>query len=432
MSLSKRAEPIARQTPLTKIWEVIANVWHPETNPSGFVSLGVAENSLMHDALCEKLPAASDISTIAFTYGNGLSGSLRLRTALASFLNDKHSPATPILPAHIMLTNGCSAAIEQLSWILADPGDVWLLGQPYYGTFIPDLGLRPDAEVMPVSFGDVDPLSIDAAQAYEAAIIKAQSQGKRVAALMLCNPHNPLGRCYTRETIVALMKLCQKYQIHLVTDELYALSIWKNTVDLDVTPAEFVSCLSIPTEGLIDPKLVHVLWGMSKDFGANGIRIGMIIDQHNEALRQAIFSTCIYSSISSLPDIMTAKIFEDRAWVESYVAENNRQLSDRFAIVAHWAKDNGIEYAKGNNAGFFVWVNLGDIYLRHHPNTIKSPTINDEITEALLENRVFLASGSNFGSEKPGWYRIVFAVDKMNLVEGLDRVLKTLKGQVVA
>ncbi|KKF92614.1 putative inactive 1-aminocyclopropane-1-carboxylate synthase-like protein 2 [Ceratocystis platani] len=149
MSLSKRAEPIARQTPLTKIWEVIANVWHPETNPSGFVSLGVAENSLMHDTLCDKLPAASDISTIAFTYGNGLSGSLRLRTALASFLNDKHSPATPILPAHIMLTNGCSAAIEQLSWILADPGDVWLLGQPYYGTFIPDLGLRPDAEVMP-------------------------------------------------------------------------------------------------------------------------------------------------------------------------------------------------------------------------------------------------------------------------------------------
>ncbi|KAL1886071.1 hypothetical protein Cpir12675_006865 [Ceratocystis pirilliformis] len=432
MSLSKRAEPIARQTPLTKIWEVIANVWHPETNPSGFVSLGVAENSLMHNTLIEKLPAASDISTIAFTYGNGLSGSLRLRTALASFLNDKHSPDTPILPAHIMLTNGCSAAIEQLSWILADPGDVWLLGQPYYGTFIPDLGLRPDAEVMPVSFGDVDPLGIDAAQAYEAAIIKAQSQGKRVAALMLCNPHNPLGRCYTRETIVALMKLCQKYQIHLVTDELYALSIWKNTVDLDVTPAQFVSCLSIPTEGLIDPKLIHVLWGMSKDFGANGIRIGMIIDQHNEALRQAIFSTCIYSSISSLPDIMTAKIFEDRAWVESYVAENNRQLSDRFAIVAHWAKDNGIEYAKGTNAGFFVWVNLGDIYLRHHPNTIQSSTINDEISEALLENRVFLASGSNFGSEKPGWYRIVFSVDKTNLLEGLDRVLKTLKGQVVA
>ncbi|KAL5614294.1 hypothetical protein BROUX41_004404 [Berkeleyomyces rouxiae] len=432
MSLSKRAEPIACQTPLTKIWAVIANVWDPKTNPTGFVSLGVAENSLMHSTLAEKLPIPSDISSSHFTYGNGVNGSARLKTALAVFLNQSHSPVTPVLSEHIMLTNGCSTAIEQLSWMVADPGDVWLLGQPYYGTFIPDLGLRPSAEVMSVAFGSVDPLGADAAQAYEKAIIKARGQGKRVAALMLCNPHNPLGRCYTREAIVALMKLCQKYQIHLVADELYALSIWKNTVDLDVTPVDFVSCLSIPTDGLIDPKLIHVLWGMSKDFGANGIRVGIIIDQHNEPLRQALNTTSIYSSPSSLSDMMAIKIFEDKAWLDKYTAENNRRLAERFAVVARWANENGIEYAKGVNAGFFLWVKLSDVYLKHHPESSNSPTINDEVSEALMANRVFLASGTNFGSEQPGWYRIVFSINETSLIEGLSRVLKTLKGEVVA
>ena len=70
------------------------------------------------------------------------------------------------------------------------------------------------------------------------------------------------GRCYPRDTLVGLMKLCQKYQIHLLSDEIYALSVWKNE---DAPKAEpFVSVLSIDTTGIIEPDLVHVIWGMSK------------------------------------------------------------------------------------------------------------------------------------------------------------------------
>jgi aspartate/methionine/tyrosine aminotransferase len=58
------------------------------------------------------------------------------------------------------------------------------------------------------------------------------------------------------------MKLCQRHQIHLISDETYALSVWHNAE----YPAavEFTSVLSIDLAGIIDPKLVHVLWGMSR------------------------------------------------------------------------------------------------------------------------------------------------------------------------
>jgi bifunctional pyridoxal-dependent enzyme with beta-cystathionase and maltose regulon repressor activities len=40
----------------------------------------------------------------------------------------------------------------------------------------------------------VDPLSVAAIEKYEAALHKAERQGTRVRALLLCNPHNPLGK----------------------------------------------------------------------------------------------------------------------------------------------------------------------------------------------------------------------------------------------
>ena len=58
------------------------------------------------------------------------------------------------------------------------------------------------------------------------------------------------------------MKLCQKYQIHLVSDEIYGLSVWENKDAPKAVP--FTSVLSIDPAGIIDPSLVHVIWGMSK------------------------------------------------------------------------------------------------------------------------------------------------------------------------
>lgn len=74
------------------------------------------------------------------------------------------------------------------------------------------------------------------------------------------------GRCYPRDVLIELMKLCQKYRIHLISDEIYALSVFENPEAPDAPG--FVSILSIDTRNIIDPHLVHVLWGMSK------VRIG--------------------------------------------------------------------------------------------------------------------------------------------------------------
>ncbi len=72
----------------------------------------------------------------------------------------------------------------------------------------------------------------------------------------------PPGRCYPRDTLVGLLRLCASKGIHLISDEIYALS----TCDREGSTPLRASPRYVPSiqPGFIDSRLVHVLYGMSK------------------------------------------------------------------------------------------------------------------------------------------------------------------------
>ncbi|KAK6086346.1 ACC synthase [Seiridium cupressi] len=405
-----------------RVWAVSQDLWDPKTNPSGSVSLGIAENSLMHEVLSKHIHDNFALPAQAFTYGNGTTGSNRLKGSFARFLTEWLEPHTEITPEHVSITNGCSTSIEHLAWSLGDPGDGFLLGQPHYGTLPRDLGYRTGCNVVPVPFHGTDPFGVEAVQNYRDAFMKARARGIKTAGLVLCNPHNPLGRCYSRAALIGLMRFCEEHKINLISDEIYALSVWTNTVDTQPPPVPFTSCLSIDPTGIIEPYRVHVIWGMSKDFGASGIRVGAVISQHNPAFHDSLVPVGLLSAPSSIADHIAANILDDRVWVRNYIAENRVRLQEHYELATHWARQHDIPYAPGANAALFLWVNLGEVYRLRHPERSFRDTSQD-IMDALLAERVFLASGKEFGSEEPGWFRIVFSNQKQLLQMGLERII---------
>ncbi|TQN66294.1 1-aminocyclopropane-1-carboxylate synthase-like protein 1 [Colletotrichum shisoi] len=411
--LSNRGDVAAKPNDGMLLWTIIKDLWDPKDNPGGYVSLGIAENTLMHDKLSAHIHANLAVPNHSFTYGDGMTGSKRLKASLARFLTERLKPLGD-------RASGLGAR---------EPGRGFLLGQPHYGAFFPDVEYRTGCKLVQVPFHEVDPFGLDAVRKYEDALSAARAKGTRIAALILCHPHNPLGRCYPRETIVGLMRLCQEHDMHLISDEIYALSVWNNTLDTDPAPVPFESCLSISTAGVMDPRRLHVLWGMSKDFGANGIRLGAVVSQHNPALHDSLTPVGIYSSPSAIADHATANILDDRAWVDGYVEENRRRLQESFELVAGWARDGGIEYARGANAAFFLWVDLGKAYRARRPGR-EVRDVAAEVMAALLEKKVFLASGEQFGSERPGWFRIVFSNNGEVVSEGLRRIAAHTDGDI--
>ncbi|KAB8075334.1 pyridoxal phosphate-dependent transferase [Aspergillus leporis] len=424
VSVSLRAQHATIAESKSLVSEILNDAWDPKTNPSGFFNVGIAENVLMHDALLGYINQKVDLPAKYLTYNDGGGGSRRLKGAITEFLNRHLQPIIPLQPHHIIVTNGVSAAIEHLSWVFTNEGEGILLGKPYYGAFIPDMSTRPAAAVIPVDFNGSDPFGVAAVECYEHSLLAFQHETrKKVRALMLCHPHNPLGRCYPRDTIVEVMKLCQKYRLHLISDEIYALSTWENRVDTNPEPVEFESVLAINKSNIIDENLVHVLWGMSKDFGANGLRIGTIISQANRELHAALQGPSLYSYVSGLSDYITANILRDTDFTDRYLRLNREKLAAAHQFVAGYLKDRGFEYQTGCNAAFFLWVNLGKRYLERHPQMqYEGHSLTAEVMERLLQQKVFLASGIAFGSEHPGWFRIVFSQPMEYLQESLRRI----------
>jgi aspartate/methionine/tyrosine aminotransferase len=98
----------------------------------------------------------------------------------------------------------------------------------------------------------------------------------RIKAVLMCNPAGPLARCYARNNILELMEFCQERGLHLIMDEVCALTLVKSG---DEKAPNFVSALSL-TEPLVpegavkvDPSRVHVIWSASKLFGMSGFRV---------------------------------------------------------------------------------------------------------------------------------------------------------------
>ncbi|KAE8146356.1 pyridoxal phosphate-dependent transferase [Aspergillus avenaceus] len=428
-TFSKRGQTAVKAGSKFITWDVINDMWHPQDNASGTLSVGLAENTLLHDTLLEYINSNVQLSAEHLTYNNGSMGSKALRKAVSHFLNRHFNPFRLVEPSHVLMTNGCSSAIEHLSWTLVNPGEGVLLGTPYYSTFIPDISLRPEAVVIPVKMGSVHPLSPGAVDEYEKAATEFEERtGKRVRAVVLCNPHNPLGRCYPRETVDRLMRLCQSRQMHLISDEIYALSVWENRVDKGVPFTPFESLLSRDCTGLIDPSLVHVLWGMSKDFGANGLRVGAIISQSNPELHTAQKCLSLYSFVSGMSDQITATILQDDAFTDRYIEMNREQLSQSHQFLIEALEKHNIEHSRGCDAGFFVWVNLGEKYLKAHPGEHDhGAALTDIIFQKLLDNKILVAHGTAYGSEKIGWFRLVFAHPIPWLAEAMERILRAIQ-----
>lgn len=173
-----------------------------------------------------------------------------------------------------------------LAFSITDPGDGILVPRPIYGRFELDFGNEARAKIVYAEMGDVDAFLDEEGlvRKFEEALKRAKDEGVGIRAVLIANPSNPLGRCYKKGVLRGIMRFCGVRGLHLISDEVFGLTVFE-TGDNDVIP--FTSVLAINAEGLIGKEFVHVLYGMSKDFGAAGLRLGCLVTRS-----EAVMGAC--------------------------------------------------------------------------------------------------------------------------------------------
>jgi aspartate aminotransferase/cystathionine beta-lyase len=189
----------------------------------------------------------------SFPYGNN-SGMNGFKDAVANHFNLRKN--TVIQPNEVIATNSAAAAIDHIYSFLLKEGDEILLADPV-DFLLAECARRKNVVIKRYQQGSsgIDLAELD------------QLFSTKTKALVLCNPHNPLGYVLSKEQLKELAEWADKKGIAIISDE-----VWSDVV---YSSKAFTSIRAVSSNAWI-------VYGLSKGFGLAGLRIGSIIAPSSE------------------------------------------------------------------------------------------------------------------------------------------------------
>uniref|UniRef100_A0A4W3JHJ7 1-aminocyclopropane-1-carboxylate synthase-like protein 1 n=1 Tax=Callorhinchus milii TaxID=7868 RepID=A0A4W3JHJ7_CALMI len=219
------------------------------------------------------------------------------------------------------------------------------------------------------------------------------SIGLSIKAMILMNPHNPLGDSYSGAEMTEFLEFAKRYKLHVIVDEVYMLSVFGDA-------CSFQSVLSL--QRLPDPQRTHVMWGISKDLAASGLRVSTLYTANMDII-SALGQLSYFHALPGPTQHAVAQLLKDRDWINQVFLPTNRaRLKTAHKYIADELTAMGIPFLN-RSAGLFIWADFRKY--------LKSPTFEEEIKlwRQLLENKVLISNGKEFFCCEPGWFRIVFS-----------------------
>lgn len=397
--ISKRARKLFTETPpLVNAHFVCAqNPFDAASNPSGYVNLGTAENFLPEAALLSKLADVPALSAKHLHYDISFGGQY-LRENYSKFL--QHFLNISIAPELTAVTSGVSAALELLAHVMFDAGDKIMTLAPVYSGFFHDFELRPEVELaVSHSMSMNGELNIEQ--------FKADIEKVRPKALLINNPHNPLGICYSQTQIAQIIELAKTYQIDIIADEIYANSVFGDI--------EFTSFLNPVFDHFDYQQHIHQLYGMAKDFALSGFKVGFIASNNAEVM-QAVQSVSYFHPVSTQTQHTTAFLLADLTWCEQFFKANCAELRQTYNNLQRPLTALGI-HTNASNAGIFTMLDFRS-WLK-----AKTPEAEFELFQALLNDaKVSISPGQFFECSESGWFRLCYAKPHIQIDTFIQRL----------
>ncbi len=203
----------------------------------------------------------------------------------------------------IIITSGGSEAIEIALMTCFNAGDEIIIPEPFYANYN-GFSCAADVIIKPVKSFIETGFALPPISEFEK-LITPKTKG-----IMICNPGNPTGYLYSREELELLKQLVLKYDLFLLSDEVYREFCYDGK--------EYLSVMHLKG---IDNNVV-LLDSISKRYSACGARIGALISKNKEIMAaamkfaQARLSPSTYGQIGGEAALDTPKSYFDKVQKE--------------------------------------------------------------------------------------------------------------------
>lgn len=223
-----------------------------------------------------------------------------------------------------------------------------------------------------------------------------------VKAVVLCNPHNPVGRVWTQEELQQVADLCAQYDVYLFSDEIHG--------DITLFGNRYFTAGRLQN---IQHKLV-VYTAISKTFNTAGlVSSNMLIP--NLALKEKVKTKMVDMFIHGPNDMAYPAVYAAYTYGHAWVDQQNQYLSGNAEFVQQYCTQNMPEVRVTSIEGtYLMWLDFNCFGLT-------SRQLSDIFAQ---EYKIALGIGSNYGSQGEGYMRLNIACPRSTLQEGMERLGK--------
>lgn len=302
----------------------------------------------------------------------------------------------------IIYTSGVVPAVSAVIKALTLPGDQVIVQGPVYNCFFSSIRNNGCETVSNSLIYNKEELRYE----IDFDDLERKLAHERARLMLICNPHNPGGRVWTRDELIRVAELCHKYGVRVVSDEIHCeLTLYDN---------EYVPFGSLPDE------LSHgsiTCCSPSKAFNTAGLQIANIVCRDAEVRNRIdrainINEVCDVNpfGVIALQAAYSDEGYEWLTQLRAYISSNYDLLRERFARELPKCKVMRME------GTYLAWIDCSELHIS-----------SDEIEEMLMhENKVWVNAGSMYGTEGAAFIRINMACTSELLNEGITRIVKGL------
>lgn len=302
----------------------------------------------------------------------------------------------------IIYTSGVVPAVSAVIKALTLPGDQVIVQGPVYNCFFSSIRNNGCEMVSNSLIYNKEELRYE----IDFDDLERKLAHERARLMLICNPHNPGGRVWTRDELTRVAELCRKYGVRVVSDEIHCeLTLYDN---------EYVPFGSLPDE------LSHgsiTCCSPSKAFNTAGLQIANIVCRDTEVRNRLdrainINEVCDVNpfGVIALQAAYSDEGYEWLTQLRAYISSNYDLLRERFARELPKCKVMRME------GTYLAWIDCSELHIS-----------SDEIEEMLMhENKVWVNAGSMYGTEGAAFIRINMACTSELLNEGITRIVNGL------
>lgn len=300
-----------------------------------------------------------------------------------------------VQPEWLVFCTGVVPAISSAVRKLTTPGENVLIQTPVYNIFFNSI-VNNGRNVLE------SPLVYDG-QAYQIdfAQLEKDLANPQTTLMILCNPHNPVGKIWDKETLEKIGNLCEKYHVTVLADEIHC--------DLTAVGKEYVPFAAVSETC---KKISVSLWAPTKTFNIAGLQTAAIMAA-DPTLRHKMWRALNTDEVAEpnafAIDAAIAAFTKGEAWLDAlreYIDENKQMVKQ------YLEKELPQISVVSLDVTYLLWLDCHEIT----EDSVKLATFIREKTG------LYLSEGAEYGGDGRYFLRLNVACPKERLKEGLKRL----------